>query len=119
MKILNVRKAEARGGQRALLLMRREPEIHRRLDHPNVVRFHASFEDPDGRRRYFVMELCTGGTLLDRVPTPSGSRNGGLESDVAANYTRQALDAVCYLHAKQVAHRDIKLDNFAFADGDP
>ena len=39
-----------------------EIKIHRRLNHPNILKFFTSFEDNE--HFYLVLELGTGGTLL-------------------------------------------------------
>jgi serine/threonine protein kinase len=40
------------------------------------------------------------------------SRTGALGEDQARYFFRQIVDAVAYLHANRVAHRDLKLENF-------
>eukprot|EP00452_MALV-II_sp_L67-6_P000255 gene255-95_t len=45
--------------------LRTECEIYLHLDHPNVARLLAVYED--GQNIYFVMELCSGGELYSRL----------------------------------------------------
>jgi len=86
-------------------LMRRERDVMDVLDHPNIVKLHASFEDSDCM--HLVMELCSGGELLDYIM--DGSR---LPEAAATNVMQQALSAVSYMHLHGIIHRDIKLENF-------
>jgi len=37
------------------------------MDHPNIIKFHEIYQDE--KYVYFVMELCTGGELLERIAT--------------------------------------------------
>jgi calcium/calmodulin-dependent protein kinase I len=49
---------------------------------------------------YIVTELATGGELFDRI-----CEKGKFTEKDAAETIRQVLDAVNYLHAKNVVHR--------------
>lgn len=88
--------------------VRREIDILKRLEHPNIIKFHETFED----RRYIhiVMELCTGGELFDRIIDPKIR----LEERDVAGVLKKILEAVSYLHAHNICHRDLKPENFLF-----
>jgi serine/threonine protein kinase len=60
---------------------------------------------------YLVMELCSGGELFDRLARKK--RYG--ETD-AAKAIREMLNAVNYCHGHGIVHRDLKLENFVYAD---
>ena len=81
-----------------------EVEIQRKLDHPNIVKVYEFYEDDFNL--YLVMELCTGGELLDSI-----ARIGCLSESQTAIYMKQILSAVYYLHSLNIAHRDLKLEN--------
>jgi calcium-dependent protein kinase len=84
-----------------------EIEIMKFLDHPNIIQLHETLEDAKGI--YLVMELCTGGDLLDRImELDVGS---GFSEKVAAKLVKQIASAVAYMHAKSIAHRDLKPEN--------
>merc|ERR1719223_1054245 len=59
--------------------VRREIDILRRLDHPNIVKLYEAFEDADGM--YLVLELLDGGDLLERV---TASKERLPEREIAA-----------------------------------
>ena len=72
------------------------------LDHPNVVKLLAFYEDK--RHFYLVMELLTGGELLESLLARSSY------SEVEARTLVQTLaDAIGYCHTKGVVHRDLKV----------
>uniref|UniRef100_A0A7S2HL28 Calcium-dependent protein kinase 1 n=1 Tax=Zooxanthella nutricula TaxID=1333877 RepID=A0A7S2HL28_9DINO len=90
---------------------RREIEIMKLMDHPNIVKLFETMED--SRNIYLAMELCTGGELFDRI-----IEAGTLSERDAAVVVQQILRAINYMHDKQVAHRDLKPENFLFLTKD-
>lgn len=81
-----------------------EIEIHRSLDHPNIVRFVDSAEDD--ARVYLLLELCAGRSLHELVVLKKR-----LSEAEAGSVLLQVVRATSYLHARNVLHRDIKLSN--------
>ncbi|EER18003.1 calcium-dependent protein kinase, isoform, putative [Perkinsus marinus ATCC 50983] len=90
-------------------LLRNEVEIYLHLDHPNVCRLLEVYEDNANVR--LVMEACTGKELFERLA--SKKRYG--EQD-AAQVAKQMLDALHYCHKQNICHRDLKLENWVYAD---
>eukprot|EP00826_Nyctotherus_ovalis_P048980 TRINITY_DN5843_c0_g1_i14.p1 TRINITY_DN5843_c0_g1~~TRINITY_DN5843_c0_g1_i14.p1 ORF type:complete len:482 (-),score=166.20 TRINITY_DN5843_c0_g1_i14:125-1570(-) len=85
-------------------LVKKELEILRTLDHPNIVKLFEYYED--AKRFYLVTEYCEGGNLFDSI-----SKAGRVAEPLAARIMRQVLSAVSYCHANNVVHRDLKPDN--------
>jgi len=92
--------------------LRKEIELQKKLDHPNICKLIESFEDRKHGRMYIVMELCTGGSLVSRMKT---HRHGYGEA-AAATLVEKMLSAVLYCHHHGIVHRDIKLDNMIYED---
>ncbi|CAN0846683.1 CDPK-related protein kinase [Linum grandiflorum] len=89
--------------------VRREVKILKALaGHGNLVQFYDAFEDSDNV--YIVMELCTGGELLDSIL----SRGGKYPEDDAKAVMVQILNVVAFCHLQGVVHRDLKPENFLY-----
>ncbi|KAG7381521.1 hypothetical protein PHYPSEUDO_005939 [Phytophthora pseudosyringae] len=82
----------------------------------NVVHFFGAYEDD--ANVYLVMERCVGGDASARL-------SGEKELDLTANpkqeerakiYMRDILHVVWQCHLLRILHRDLKLENFLFAD---
>ena len=95
-----------------LYLLKRELEIMRIVDHPNLIRYYETYEDE--RYLHIVMELCAGGDLFDRLLAVGAMS----ESDVAG-IMRKLLLGVSHLHGMNICHRDLKPENFLFVSKDP
>lgn len=86
-------------------LVHREVEIMQHLSgHPGVVTLKAVYEDVESF--YLVMELCSGGRLLDQMV-----REGQYSEHRAANILRELVSVIKYCHDMGVVHRDIKPEN--------
>ncbi|ONM55574.1 Serine/threonine-protein kinase PEPKR2 [Zea mays] len=83
----------------------REVEIMQHLSgHPGVVTLRAVFEDAD--KFYLVMELCSGGRLLDEI-----AREGKFSEQRAAIVIKDLMAVLKYCHEMGVVHRDVKPEN--------
>jgi calcium-dependent protein kinase len=60
---------------------------------------------------YIVQELCTGGTLFDRLE----DRPEFFSEAHCAKLVQQILSAIRYLHSLNIVHRDIKLEQLLFS----
>lgn len=78
----------------------------------NVVHFFGAYEDDVNV--YFVMERCVGGDVAARV---SEVKELKWQEEQAKRYMRDILHVVWQCHLLRIIHRDLKLENFLFADG--
>ena len=85
---------------------KREVFIMYQLSHPHIVKLHSHFEDETSF--YLIMELSEGGNLFHKL-----YREKQFYEQLAAQYFREVVLAVEYLHSHQPAiiHRDIKPEN--------
>jgi len=109
----------ARTGMRyALKCVRKRPIVERHqqdtiinersilleVDHPFIIKCVRSFSGP--KRVYFLMELVSGGELLDVL-----YQLGLLNRSQAQFYTGSIILALEFLHARRIAYLDLKCEN--------
>ncbi|KAJ6171311.1 Calcium/calmodulin-dependent protein kinase [Penicillium chermesinum] len=75
-----------------------ELKMLQNLKHPHIVSFVDWFESKD--KFYIVTQLATGGELFDRI-----CDYGKFTEKDASQTIRQVLDAVDYLHKRNIVHR--------------
>lgn len=79
-------------------LLRREIQIMKAVDHPNILKLFEVFESEE--EFFLVMELVDGKELFDKIV-----ERGQYSEKDAANIVRQIISAVEYLHERGIAHR--------------
>ena len=87
-----------------------EVEILASLDHPNIVRFQGATQIRD--IVYLEMELLHGGSLKSVL------NRRKLEEREAATMMQGVLQAVSYLHARNIYHQDLKPENILLGEID-
>jgi calcium-dependent protein kinase len=91
---------------------RREIALLKMMDHPHIVQLFETFEDAE--HLHLVMELCPGGSLIQRIIATEESGQHITEHQVAV-LMKQVFGSVYYMHNMCVMHRDLKPENFVFA----
>ncbi|CAG9462794.1 unnamed protein product [Pedinophyceae sp. YPF-701] len=109
---------QRQGADKATTL-KKEAEVLKSLDHPNVVHVYEIIDDDRAPHLLCVMEYVEGGPVQVAVCTDAddGSREI-LSETTAGDYFIQLVDGLDYLHSNRVIHGDIKPDNLLLgADG--
>ena len=83
---------------------KREAEVCRKLNHPNVVNMIDS--GMVGGISYIAMEYVDGQTLKEQI-----SENGKMEQGEAVRCALQILAALSHAHQRGIVHRDMKPQN--------
>jgi len=86
-----------------------ELDLVSRFNHPNIIKLLRVTEDLD---KLYIVTECWGKFTLDEF-----AHKGLLERKMIKSIFWQLGDAMKYLHAHNVFHRDIKLSNVMIRDG--
>ncbi|XP_074784906.1 death-associated protein kinase 2-like [Athene noctua] len=89
----------------------REVAILRQLDHPNILRLHDLFASR--AEMVLVLELISGGELFDFIAAKEM-----LSEEEAIEFLGQILSGVQYIHARHIAHFDLKPENIMLQEKD-
>jgi CRP-like cAMP-binding protein len=91
--------------------IKREIEILGMLDHPYIVNYVHSYEDPE--KIFILMGLVHGGELFDVIHTENGDGtwSSGIPECDAKFYAMVVADTLDYIHRKQFIYRDLKPEN--------
>lgn len=92
--------------------LRREIEIQTHMKHNNVCRMFGYFWDE--KKIYLILEYAHGGEVFKELRDAPNER---LDEKKAADYIRQTVAALQYMHTKDIIHRDIKPENLLNSNG--
>lgn len=109
-KIIEKRRLAASPRKRAEIAvqLRREVDVLRSVDHPNIAKLEAAFENE--AFLILVMELLEGGELFDAIV-----EKGRFSEPEAVHVARSVLAAIKHMHQRGIVHRDLKPENMLLA----
>lgn len=87
----------------------REIKILKKMDHENVVMLYDAIDTQ--RQLYLVMENCEGQCLQHLIKSRLSRK---ISEEEAIPIFTQLMQGMAYIHSKNVAHRDIKLENILY-----
>ena len=94
---------------RAKKYLDNEIAILKEINHPNIIKLYEVQETT--QFYYLVTELCNGGGLSTCLENYQKKNKKPFPEETVQYLMRQIVDAINYLHKKNILHRDIKLDN--------
>ena len=87
--------------------VQREIIALRKIDHPNIIKMHELIETP--KQICIITDFVNGISLHQYVKTQVANRM--IKEPACRRFFKQIVEAFDYLHSKNIAHRDVKLDN--------
>jgi len=90
---------------------RREIEILKKMDHPNIIKLYEVYESE--RSLYLIMEECKGGEIFDRIIQHIQEKKMYSEKDAAIIF-EQVMSCIAYCHNRNICHRDLKPENLLY-----
>jgi|GEM_PF-4716677 len=89
-----------------------EIDVHRSLQHPNIVACHHVFQNPTG----MLLQYIPGGSLRHILSEIPGQKQSvwDMHSDDIMHMVRDIASALSYLHTRGYCHCDLKPDNILF-----
>jgi len=80
-------------------------EILKNINHPNILKFIDSKEDPD--KIYIIFEYCNGGSLEQYLM----EKQKPFSEEEVQYIVKQVVEALKYLNEKGIVHRDLVISN--------
>ncbi|XP_044294590.1 death-associated protein kinase 2 isoform X1 [Varanus komodoensis] len=106
-----IKKRQSRASRRGVRReeIEREVNILQQILHTNIIQLHDIYENKTDV--VLILELVSGGELFDFL-----AQKESLSEEEATQFIKQILEGVNYLHAKKIAHFDLKPENIMLLD---
>ncbi|CAM5087311.1 unnamed protein product [Natator depressus] len=106
-----IKKRQSRASRRGVRReeIEREVNILQQILHANIIKLHDVYENRTDM--VLILELVSGGELFDFL-----AQKESLSEEEATRFIKEILDGVNYLHAKKIAHFDLKPENIMLLD---
>jgi len=86
-----------------------EVNILKTLDHPNIMKIYEFFQD--NVNWYLITEYCEYGNLFENFKDIDNKTNPFFTEGVICCIMKQLFSAITFLHAQNIIHGDLKLEN--------
>ncbi|MHC5760964.1 protein kinase domain-containing protein [Nostoc sp.] len=105
--------------QKAKELFEREANVLKKLQHPQIPRFHASLQVKIGAKDFFflVQDYVDGDNYYQLLEQRESQGKTFSEEEVIT-LLQQILPVLSYIHSRDVVHRDISPDNLIWRRSD-
>ncbi|MCC5648596.1 serine/threonine protein kinase [Nostoc sp. XA013] len=105
--------------QKAKELFEREANVLKKLQHPQIPRFHASLQVKIGAKDFFflVQDYVDGNNYYQLLEQRESQGKTFSEEEVIT-LLQQILPVLSYIHSQDVVHRDISPDNLIWRRSD-
>lgn len=100
---------------KATQLFQREASVLYQINHPQIPKFQATFEEED--RLFLIQDYVDGPTYHD-VLTRRRRQNRTFSETEVRQFLQQLLPVLAHIHAKGIIHRDISPDNIILRHSD-
>ena len=88
-----------------------ELKILSMLNHPNIVNLKKVINNKSQIHLLIVMEYCNGDNLSECLKNYKLKYCKPFSEEIVQHLTRQIVDALAYIHGKNIIHRDLKTEN--------
>ncbi len=99
---------EDKFSDKATELFKREASVLYQIEHPQIPRFRATFEEE--KRLFLVQDYVEGPTYYELLSNRRSQGRTFSETEVK-QFLQQLLPVLAHIHAKGIIHRDISPDN--------
>jgi serine/threonine protein kinase len=89
----------------------KEIRILKRVEHLNIIKLHEAIDT--SKFVYLSTEYVSGPSLLKYLKSKP---NRIIEENEVKRIWKQLINAISYLHSKNITHRDIKLENILLTE---
>ncbi|MEH1946274.1 MAG: serine/threonine-protein kinase [Nostoc sp.] len=105
--------------QKAKELFEREANVLKKLQHPQIPRFHASLQVKIGSKDFFfLVQDYVDGDNYYQLLEQRESQGKTFSEEEAITLLQQILPVLSYIHSRDVIHRDISPDNLIWRRSD-
>jgi serine/threonine protein kinase len=105
--------------QKAKELFEREASVLKKIQHPQIPRFHAYFQAKIGTKDFFfLVQDYIEGDNYDQLFAQRQSQGKSFSEEEVINLLHNILPVLSYIHFLDIVHRDISPDNLILRQSD-